>query len=180
MGKNKSATGFLLFIAILIMGFSAKAQQAGTKPVKINFKDLVGKWTYQATTPYIVTPKSTAKPATTPATTPADTSKSSAAPRLVDPGVKLDKNKFAPMHKASTTFNNANLEFTANKTCVKTHAENSVTYTWKTSGKNILYFKTQQSKDKTKMEIKKLNSDTLQLTQTFDVGSLTFFYLREK
>jgi hypothetical protein len=175
MGKNKSFFGFLLFISILILGFSAIAQKSSTKPAKINFKDLVGKWTYQGTTPQLIIPQSTK----TPSAAPADTSKSAPAHPQSDV-VKLDKNKFAPMHKAVTVFNNSNLEFLADKSCVKTKGENKVSYTWKNSGKNVLYLKTAQSKDKIKLEVRALNSDTLLLSQSFETGSLYFFYLREK
>lgn len=151
------------------------AQQANPKPVKINFKDLPGKWTYQGTTPQITMPKTAAKPAAT----TADTSKPASAHPQSD-AVKLDKNKFVAMHKASTTFNNSNLEFFANKYCVKTKGEAKVTYTWKNSGKNILYLKTADSKDKIKLEVRQLSGDSLMICQSFETGSLYFFYLREK
>ena len=175
MGKNKTAFGFLVFISIFILGFSAMAQQASTKAVKINFKELPGKWTYQGTTPQLIIPQSAIKPVAT----PVDTNKS-AHSHTQPEAVKLDKNKFIPMHKAVTIFNNSNLEFLADKTCVKTKGENKVTYTWKNSGKNLLYLKNSQSKDKIKLEVRNLNSDTLLISQSFETGSLYFFYLREK
>ncbi|GEM_PF-736069 len=175
MGKNKSAIGFLIFISIFILGYTAMAQQASPKPVKINFKDLPGKWTYQGTTPQILMPKTPAKPAAT----TADTSKAAAAHPQSD-AVKLDKNKFVAMHKASVTFNNSNLEFFTNKYCVKTHGENKVTYTWKGSGKNVLTLKTPESKDKIKLEVRQLSGDSLLMCQSFETGNLFFFYLREK
>jgi hypothetical protein len=175
MGKNKTAIGFLVFISIFILGFSAMAQQASTKAVKINFKELPGKWTYQGTTPRLIIPESAIRPA--PKT--ADTGKSASAHPQSET-MKLDKSKFVPMHKATLIFNNSNLEFLADKTCVKTKGENKVTYTWKKSGKNLLYLKSAQSKDKIKLVVSNLNSDTLLLSQSFETGSLYFFYLREK
>jgi hypothetical protein len=175
MGKNKLIIGFLIYISIIILGFPAMAQQTSTKPAKINFKDLPGKWTYQGTTPHLIIPQSTAKPAAT----QADTSKAAAA-HPQSAAMKIDKNKFVPMHKAVLTFNNSNLEFLADKSCVKTKGETKVIYTWKSSGKNVLYLKSPQSKDKMKLEVRNLNSDTLLLSQSFETGSLYFFYLREK
>ena len=175
MGKNKSAIGFLLFISILILGFSAMAQKTSTKPAKINFKELPGKWTYQGTTTHLTIPQTAVKPAST----PVDSTKALSAHPQSD-AMKVDRNKAAPMHNAVITFNNSNLEFLADKSCVKIKGENKVTYTWKNSGKNILQLKSPKSKDKIKLEICTLNSDTLLMSQSFEIGSVYFFYLREK
>jgi hypothetical protein len=175
MRKNKTAIGFLLFISVLILGCSAMAQQSATKPVKINFKDLVGKWTFQGTTTHYTIPQTIARPAPN----PADTSKSKQAHPQSE-AIKFDKNKLIGMHKASVNFSNSNLEFLADKSCIKTKGETKVTYTWKNSGKNVLYLKTLQSQDKIKLEVRALNRDTLLMSQSFETGSLDFFYLREK
>jgi hypothetical protein len=163
----------LLFIAFIIPGLTVSAQKTDSKTAAVvNLKEIVGKWNYLQTTPSINIAKTYAKPAAS----VADTSKVKTAPQA---GIRLDKNKFREMHKASLNFNNANLEFLVDKTCIKTRAD-SVKYSWKTSGKNVLNIRNLKTKEKIKFEVRKLNSDTLQIAQTFESGSLTFSYLRVK
>ena len=77
------------------------------------------------------------------------------------------------------TFNNTSLEFLSGKKLIKTRSD-TVTYSWKKSGNNFLNLKNLKTNEKTRFEVRTLNSDTLQLAEYFDVGSLYFFYLRAK
>ena len=161
-----------LFISVVIPGLTASAQKKDSKPVNINFLDIIGKWTYLQTKPNINIQKAQVKQETF----VSDTAKTKPANRTAIP---LDKNKFREWHKASLTFNNTSLEFLSGKKLIKTRSD-TVTYSWKKSGNNFLNLKNLKTNEKTRFEVRTLNSDTLQLAEYFDVGSLYFFYLRAK
>ncbi|MCX6286913.1 MAG: hypothetical protein NTY96_07350 [Bacteroidetes bacterium] len=72
------------------------------------------------------------------------------------------------------------MEFLPDKTATKTSGEKSEKYSWKTKKKNILLTKNLTTKEKTKMEVFKLNSDTLLVTQYLKNGNLYIFYLKVK
>ncbi|MCX6280457.1 MAG: hypothetical protein NTU51_00660 [Bacteroidetes bacterium] len=170
MKKNKLTVYLSILISLILLGTYASAQETVSKPVNtVNFPDLLGKWkTHRISANNIFQPLPP-KPAVQ------DTAKKQAAPQQ-----KMDKTQMVELKKTAVAMRNSVMEFLPDKSAVKTTADKSEKYSWKTKKKDLLTIKNLTTKEKTKMQIFKLNSDTLQVVQILKSGNLYVFYLREK
>ena len=174
MKKNQLTAYLLLFISVLIIGIPAVAQKSGSAAVQINFKDLTGKWQYLKTTTVLNASAYIKQPASSGDTTRKQATTTSSVNRQ-----QLDKSKLREISKGTSVFKNSSLEFFPDQTVVKTNANKSDKYTWKKK-KNTLTLKNLSSKEKIKVEVLNLKSDTLKFAENFESGSLYIFYLRVK
>lgn len=175
--KKRQLTSYLsIFISLIMLGFTASAQVTNPKPATINFQDLLGKWK----TVRIAADNFFQPPAPKPVVSPTDTSKKQAAPKPTADIRNMDRKSLVNLKNTAISMKNSILEFLPDKTATKTSGEKSEKYSWKTKKKNILLTKNLTTKEKTKMEVFKLNSDTLLVTQYLKNGNLYIFYLKVK
>ena len=92
----------------------------------------------------------------------------------------MDKARLAELKKAAVDKTEAILEFFPDKSLVKTTGDKSDKYSWKPKKKNKMIVKNLKTKEKVKVEIFKLNKDTLQLSEQLKTGKLYILYLKVK
>ncbi|MEI6889184.1 MAG: hypothetical protein ACOYM0_03305 [Bacteroidales bacterium] len=174
MKKYQLSILLSFFISALFLGLNTSAQVANSKTTGINFQDLPGKWKTINITADNVFQK---KPKQS---SPGGTTKNNEAVRQTTGLPQMDKARLAELKKAAVDKTEAILEFFPDKSLVKTTGDKSDKYSWKPKKKNKMIVKNLKTKEKVKVEIFKLNKDTLQLSEQLKTGKLYILYLKVK
>ena len=177
MKRTKLTVYLSIFISLVILGISTSAQNTNPKPVTINFKDLIGKWKANRIAAY----NFFLPPAPKTSGAAKDTTKKQEIKTLQKSDVKnMDRSQLMELKKIAMSMKTSVIQFSPDKTAVRTAGEKTEKFTWKTKKKDILLTKNLATMEKGKMQIIKLNSDTLQVEQFLKSGNLYFLYIKEK
>ncbi|MCX6284072.1 MAG: hypothetical protein NTW31_07555 [Bacteroidetes bacterium] len=151
---------------------------AKPKPPAINFQDLIGKWhILEITVQNIFEP---APPAPAVSQEGSSTDSVSNKPRAPKPGGNPPGASASGKPKSDVPLRQATIEFLPDKTAFKAVADKSEKFTWKTKKKNKVVMKNLKTKEKTKLDIFRLNSDTLKVIAHIPSGDIFIVYQKVK
>ncbi|MEI7491419.1 MAG: hypothetical protein WCK92_08475 [Bacteroidota bacterium] len=180
-----------LLILFITLGLVASAQESSPKtqdttkaiavvkriPQAINFQDLIGKWHILEITVQNIFEPAPPVSAVSQEGSPTDTvSNKPRAPKPGNPGGLRANGK--PM--SNVPFREATMEFLPDKTAVKAVADKSEKFRWKAKKKNKVVMKNLLTKEKTKLDIFSLNSDTLKVIAHIPSGDVYIVYQKMK